>query len=482
MPTTNAFTTRDGALWIQPDGPNTEVYFLGCHDLGDISENTGSIELLRCMDKKGGWKTVGSLKSPPDPVTTSIEGLTFATRDWLEKISCDFTLFSMQRTGGEPDIFTNYVRALVLKNARVSTITDKAIVHHEEETGSTQARDIEAYPPVIRTGTLTARRETTSETLALNDVHAYSVLNCLTGVKPGDQVVACAASSAYTGNVQQTLDAGTTWAALATDPFSAGENMMSIVAFAISDTVTRILVAREAPAGAQGEVAYSDDNGATWTTVNIGGATAGHGAVDSGALFALDQSHIWLASAGGYIYFSNDGGATWTAQTSGTLTTEDLHAVSFADENYGMAVGKNDAILYTSDGETWEAATATGGGDDLYTVAPSGNFWWIGTSGGEMYYSRDEGTTWTARTFSGSGTGSIDDIAWANELVGYAVYNSAITVGSILVTINGGYSWKAITTPSNDGLSALSVVDTNTVYAVGDTESGTAVIIKVTWD
>lgn len=484
MANKDALTTKNnGGLWVQKGGPNTIVEFLGCHDLGDISEPAGGIELLRCMDKKGGWRVVGSLQAPPDPVTTSIENMTFVARDELERISCEFTLYAMQRSGGEPDIFSNYIRALVLNRCRVTSITNKQIVHHEEDQSSLQSRDIEAWPPVFRTGELTARRQSNSETLALNDVIAYSPLDCEAGVVPGDKVIAGADASGYTGNVLGTVDAGGAWAALAADPFATGKNIQSIVAFPISDTITRFLAAQTAVAGAQGVVAYSDDNGATWTTVNIGGAAAGHGAVDSGALFALDQSHIWLASAEGYIYFSSDGGATWTAQTSAELTTEDLRAVSFIDENSGMAVGDADAILFSSDGgTTWEQVTATGSGDNLTCVAPSGNFWWVGTSGGDLWYTRDDGTTWTQRRFSGDGVGDVSDVAFANDLVGYAIHNTAAPVGSILVTINGGYSWKALTTPANNGLNALSIADMNTVYAVGEVGGGTAVIVKATWD
>lgn len=480
---TNALTTRQGALWIQPGGPNTEVYFLGCHDLSDISEPSGSLELLRCMNPKGGWRTVGSIQSPPDPVTTSIENMTFLARDWLERLNCDFTLFALHRSGGEPDIFLNYARAVILNRCRVTTKAHKGIVHHEEEQASTQSRDIEAWPPLYETGALTARRQVTSETLALNDVVSYSALDCDEGVVPGDQVIAGADSSAYSGNVLRTLNAGSSWAALAADPFAAGKNVISLVSFPISDTVTRFLAAQVATGGAQGKVAYTDDNGATWTTVNIGGAAAGHGAMDSGALFALDQGHIWFASAEGYIYFSSDGGATWTAQTSGDLTVEDFHAVSFSDENTGMAVGTGDVILVTSDGgTTWELATATGSAAVLNCIGASGNFWWVGTAGGTLYYSRNDGTTWTQRRFSGDAVGEVADIAFANDLIGYMVHNTAAPVGSIFVTVNGGYSWKALETPTNAGLNALTVADENTVYAVGEIQGGTAVIIKATWD
>jgi photosystem II stability/assembly factor-like uncharacterized protein len=482
MANNNVLTTRQGGLWVQPQGPNTAVYFLGCHDLGDISEPKGGIELLRCMDKKGGWKTVGSTQAPPDAVTTSVENMTYAVRDWLEKVGCEFTLFAMQREAGEPDIFTNYVRALILNNARVTTITDKGIVHHADEISSTRAVDIEAWS-LSRTGTLNVRRQTTSETKDLNDIYTYVPIDpnvdCPT---PGTVAIAVSDSSTYDEDVLKTTDGGSTWTNLAAEPFAAGENVLSVVAFPISNTQNRILVAQAAAAANTGRVSYSDDNGATWTEVVI--PVNGHGAKGPDALYALDQSHIWLGSAKGYVYFSSDGGATWTAQTSGGLTVKDVYGVAFANENDGMAVCADDIILKTSDGgATWELTTAvTGSTDTLTSLTPSGNFWWVGTDAGELYYTRDMGDTWTQRTFSGSGVGAIADIEFANELIGYAIHNTAAPVGSILVTINGGYSWKALTTPTNTGLNALSIADENTVYAVGNATGGTAVIIKATWD
>ena len=480
-----SLNTRNSALWVQPDGPNTKPEFLGCHDLGDIVEPSGSITLVRCMDKKkGGWKTVGSTQAPPDAVTTSIDSLTFAVRDWLEKLSCEFNLYVLTRNGGEADIFENYIRAIVLNNARITSRSDSGLVHHEEEQTSMQSRDIEAWPPVIRTGELTARRQTTSETLALNDIFTYSPLDCENRIKPGDKVIAMADASGYTGNVLQTLDAGVNWAELAADPFATGKNIMSGVAVAISDTVVRLIVAKEATGGQQGQIAYSDDNGATWNLVSIGGASAGHGAVTGRSLFALDQGHIWLVSALGYIYFSYDGGVSWTAQTSGGLTTKNGLSIAFQDENYGMAGFADDVILYTTNGgETWALTAAVSGtGNDVLVVSASGDFWWLGMEGGTMWYSRDLGATWTQRSFTGSGSGDITDMAWANDCIGYAIHNSSAPVGEILCTINGGYSWKAITTPTNAGLNALTVADDSTVYVAGEVQGGTAVIIKVTWD
>jgi len=481
-----ALSTREGALWVQPAGPNTPVYFLGCHDLGDITESMGSVELQRCMNKKGGWKTVGSLTSPPDAVTTSIENLTFSVRDWLEKLSCEFTLFHLHRECGEPDIFNNYKRALILNNARVTSIVNKGLAHHSDEVGSTQSRDIEAWPPLIRTGDLTLRRQTTSETKDINDMYTYVPVNCLVDCPaPGLTALAVTDSSTYDEDVLRTLDGGATWTILAGEPFVKGENVITCCAFPISSTITRLLVGQIAVATNTGRVSYSDDNGATWAEVVFTGIN-GHGAGGHNSLFALDQGHIWLASAKGYIYFSSDGGATWVKQTQGTLSIKDGKSIYFADESNGMAGFNDDIIMKTSDGGlTWSlTAAVTGGGVGCHinAIYKAGDFWWVGTETGKLFYSNDVGATWTERTFPNSGVGKVADLVFANDLVGYLLRNSAAPLGEILVTINGGYTWRAMVTPANSGLNSLAVADENTVYACGDANGGTAVILKATWD
>ena len=34
---TTAYLAGQAGLWVQPDGPNTEPKFLGCHGMGDIT-------------------------------------------------------------------------------------------------------------------------------------------------------------------------------------------------------------------------------------------------------------------------------------------------------------------------------------------------------------------------------------------------------------------------------------------------------------
>ena len=41
-------TTKNGLLWVQPDGPGTTCYPLACHDLGDLGDVEGAIDVMRC--------------------------------------------------------------------------------------------------------------------------------------------------------------------------------------------------------------------------------------------------------------------------------------------------------------------------------------------------------------------------------------------------------------------------------------------------
>lgn len=485
-----AFTSKkNGALWIQPDGPNTEPHYLGCHDLGDLAVPEGGMELLRCFRPDGsGWDVVGSTESPPDPVTLTVTSLLERERDWLERVRCRFAMYILHRDCGQADIFGNYVRGEIVARCRRASRTYAGLVNREEDTSSTLETELEAEPPLLDIDQLKVDRIATTEVNALNAVDANLDSRCYgecgETLDPGDKVVIGADSAVgpATANILFSSDQGVTFAAGAADPFAAGLHAMAVVRFPMGRSTVRILAVQDAPAGGQGHVAYSDDDGATWTVVNLGGAAAGHGVKTGRGLFALDSRHIWLASAVGYIYFSGDGGETWTAQEAGVVTAGNYAAIWFADELNGIAGAPADVIAVTDDGgATWAAATATGGGGDILTVvALDGNRFWIGDDDGKLWFTSDGGATWTQRTgWAGSATGDVVSLYFVNEYQGFMLHNSAAPVGTILRTINGGYDWEALTTPANSGLNHIVAPTGSLAYAVGEANGGTGVILKV---
>jgi photosystem II stability/assembly factor-like uncharacterized protein len=489
---TQALTSKMGALWIQPEGPNTESYYLDCKDLGDIGIPEGAMTLIRCFRADGsGWDTVGSTQAPPEAVTFDVTGLMFNSRDWLEKVKCPFSMYALQRNCGRADNFSNYVRGFGFHNVRRTNRSYSGIVSREEDTQSSFSVSLEAYPPVYEIEELTIGSIVSAATENLNDV----VMNadyfcygdcgdtepsCELGMIAGDSAVGPALA-----DILQTTDAGITWTQVAANPFAAGLDAKAVATYLVGSGTRRYLVAREGTGAAvQGLVAYTDDNGATWTTASVGGAAEGHGAVRGGGLFALDERHIWLASAAGYIYFSSDGGETWAAQEEGAIGVTDYNQVHFEPSGqYGIAGSAADVIIVSSNGgETWTAATATGGGGDILCCQRLDHLRaWVGDDDGNLWYTRDGGVTWTQRTgWVGSGIGDVTDLHFVNDHIAFMLHNTAAPVGTVLYTFDGGYTWIPLTTPTNVGLNAVYACDASQALVVGKNNAGAAVILRVT--
>jgi photosystem II stability/assembly factor-like uncharacterized protein len=115
--------------------------------------------------------------------------------------------------------------------------------------------------------------------------------------------------------------------------------------------------------------------------------------------------------------------------------------------------------------------------------------WWVGTAGGELWYTKDRGQHWTEKNFNGSGSGTVDAIAWATDSVGFMAHTTAGAVGRILRTISGGNSWyvspesASDVLPTNAGILALGlcVQEANVLYAGGKaTGAVDGIIIKGT--
>lgn len=491
------FKTKDnGGLWIQPDGPNTKPSLLPCYDLEEIDAPEGGITLSQCFNGKGGWKTVGYTEEAPEPITTTLGTYKGKTRDWLERVKCPFTLYVNLRDCGKVDVFDNFVRGMALDVAKIVSRKHMGLVRRSEDLNAEQTFDIQALPPLIEYFSMTALRQAVSETEALNDIIMCSAEKCAGpcgdatdlgdgGIAVGD---AATGSPSNIANVLATENGGGAWTATAANPFAGAEHIMSATCFDIGRTTTRWIVARGTTDAANpAEIAYSDDEGATWIQVNVGSVN-GQFANDSGALFALDQYHIWLVTNGGYIYFSDDGGITWTAQSSGTATTNTLRAIHFSDYLNGYAVGNTNTILKTNDGGiTWAVVTGptAKAAVNIYTVNVRDSLHvWLGyasatSTASNLYYTNDGGTVWNQRTFGDSSAGSVDDIDFVDDYIAFLVHNTAAPVGTVYYTVNGGYSWQEISTPTNAGLNAIDALSPTLAFVAGEPQGGTAVLLKV---
>lgn len=465
-PTSGAITTKNGGLWVFPEGPNHPGQYIGCIDMGDVTEPQGDMTLLQCFDVWGKWKTVGTKTSPPDKVTTTLTQLTFQTRTWLERNKGVFGLMLLDRDGGRADVFTNWVRALILQEVRATSKKYGALLHHIDDNESTRDFDVSAQPPVIDVVRVSGRRISTSEVDAFNDV---AMLKTDVGILPYKYGAAVSdGHTAVEGYVWLTDDGGASWVAAAAQPFAVVEDIEAVGILDMGNNLRRIIAAKAAPAGAQGQYAYSDDWGATWTLKSLGGATAGHGPVKGGAICALDYYHVWMCSAAGFIYFSSDGGVTFAAQESGVVTAGDYQQIKMTDDGQaGYACAETGVVAKSVDGINWVACPATIAStpDVLSLFTVDEDHAWVGTATGGLWWTEDGGATWTSRAgWIGAGVGTVDSIIFVSDYVGFMVRNTASPVGYILRTIDGGYTWQVLTADANSGLTIISAGDEN--YAV----------------
>lgn len=481
---TKPMLAGDGALWIQPNGPNTEPKYLGCHETGDLSIPRGDKTLLYQPDPSGPnkFKPSRSYRGEAGAPTVSIESVVAELADYLEKQTCAFPLFIHKASCGRRDIFNNWDRTFILEGADITDETYSNLAARKPDTQdeSMFSMDISAETVIKGFRVTGVRQVTLAGADNINAIANASLEKC--GDDCGEGEEACDSLLACTDveRVYYSNDGGATWAAAAANPFGGVLQVFGIGGFSISKTVTRWLAILGTQAAAAATAAYSDDSGATWT-ISTMNATVDTGANGGNCLAIADPNHIWVVGKGGHTYFSSDYGATWTNQDTVALTTAILYCVDFLDQNHGVIGGAADALLKTTDGgSTWETMTATGGGGDIYGCSMiDENHIWLGDDNGDLWFTDDGGLTWTERG-AGLTAGAINDIEFINEMVGFFVHNTAAPVGALYQTINGGWSWEQITTPANLGLNSLVVCGNNLVYAAGEVGAApaTAVVVK----
>lgn len=483
----------EGALWLS-EGPNKPLKFLGCHTLGDISRPRGDLSLMYCPDpsQPNKWDVIHSFQGSPGPVTTSLATDLTKFKDFMEEIEDSgmaYALYVAMVTQGKKNVFSNYDRVFTLPNFRVTseTLTKLASRNPEDQDRSEQNFEISAED-LYRCYALKSARQAVTETAAFNVIRYFDKRVGDNIVKNTYAYMAGDARSGQAARVWYTANKGETWAATSTNPFGNNEDIIAMEIFEMDRSTYRIIVVRgTADALNPMEIAYSDDEGVTWTAVNVG-STAGQHPFTPHSLFVLDRYNIWLCCRDGYIYKSTDAGATWSAQQSGSLTTQHLNSVEFINDRDGWCAGDNNAILRTSDGgATWELVTGPSGksSDDVNVVGVVDyNRIWLAFDDAELWYTEDRGANWTQRSFQFSGSGEIVSMHWYNEYIGIIAYKNIYltSFGKVLVTLNGGTTWEEVSSvsASNQGINFVHMLTPSLAHAAGEVLGTTGLLLNIT--
>lgn len=219
------------------------------------------------------------------------------------------------------------------------------------------------------------------------------------------------------------------------------------------------------------------DGTETWVKVTVGYVNPGG---VPRCIFALKAGYAFIGGAGGYIYSLDSPANSPVVLDAGSATVQALNAIHAFDELHILAVGAANAVVYSTDGSTFAAVTGPAPAVALNACwMKSETEWWVGTAGGELYYTTDSGVTWTLKGFPGSGSGVVRDINFATNQVGYLAHDTALVAGRILRTIDGGYSWYVLpegtgAIPANDKINSLATCkEPNVVLGGGLADNGT---------
>jgi len=189
------------------------------------------------------------------------------------------------------------------------------------------------------------------------------------------------------------------------------------------------------------------------------------------SLYAFDMNHFIVgtgtdASVGrAAIRITTDGSKNWVVQDVSFITNF-INFIHFYDNNNGIFLG--DPVS-----NVWGIAKSTDGGNSWTKLnnVPSplsgevglvgsgqfrGSEIWFGTSKGRVFYSSDEGNTWSVQTVSADGK-PVVYVSYIDNQKGVAICTSALqqttALAYIMFTNDGGQTWnQSQTDVSNNDL------------------------------
>lgn len=480
----------DTRTFIQEGGPSgsNAVEYMGCTMLGNVAIPLGDKRVIWCPspDQYRAFVPVDREVSRPGNPTTELtawmqrKGVDRQARMAREK--CAFNLYQNMGRCSRPENFDEGEKTLIIEGAEFTEITFNALGVLDSDSApvaiTTPIVFEDAYEVVPITFSEKAAALVTVEVVDVAICDAVSCGDCDDPSNGCEDIYAITLGTGGSpGNAPEIIysnDQGVSWAESTVSTYNGSEGVNAIAC------VGSLLVVCSDLGQSHSWANKSDPT--TWTEVSSG-YVAGKG---PRAIWVKSEREVFFAARGGYIYKAVDVTSSVTAVEAGVQTTQNFNDIG----GYGntlVAVGASNAVVFSKDGGVvWNSVTGPAVAIALNCVwVKSYKEWWVGTANGKLYYTINEGSTWTEKTFSGSGAGTVDDVVFTTPSVGYMAHATATPVGQIFKTKDGGFTWKNTsdyvgTMPDNDRINNVAVCqDPNFVVGVGLGGNATDGIIVV---
>lgn len=439
-------TSGRGAIFIQRDGANTPLEYIGCHGATGLSEDEGSVTRGFCIDDEGNYATAVETVAPPSDVGFSIvqgHSNLASVMDGLR--GCNFNVYFAHSVCGKPSQFTKYDTVIVAKDARRNSVDYGNYVAFDTDERLTKTYAVTAAPPLINAWRL--------------NPYILSYFNIMTSGGSFRSLAACKGGSCgnascsgkcsriwavYNSGTQEGrtayIDSRGAWKTTVKRPFQ--ETDVDWTAQLITCLSSGRLVAVHAATTIGGHLgfSYSDDNGFSWTDYIPNTADPGTNST-TWSIFSRKET-VWVGAAAGYIYRSVDSGATWVAVEPGVLSSATYTSIHFMDDFEGYAVSADSLVKSLDGGETWVEITAPAV-SGMQAVWTTSEYLWV--DGTKVWYRKHTDSVWTERKVPLSYPTSVapfTDIKFANDYVGVILQTGTTGDGTkvnrILYCVTGG--------------------------------------------
>lgn len=461
--------------------PDHEPDFQSCMKGGTLDQSFGDIERVECPDpaRYGGFVEVTSIQGAVDRATSSLVGRYASDLASellrLAKLRCATDVHLHFGECTDPRVFNRFTKAVIMEDVFLTTwASDELGALSSDENAvvnETSDLSIREFYEVLEL-TFQSRAGDT----VMNEVVDVVICDSPSCGECEEESDGCqdiyALQGALTGSpgtapdIIYSLNKGLTWALNEINTLTAAQAANALAC--LDDFIV---------------VVSNDDNALHYKTkANVDAGTVG-GWTENGTGFVVggEPNDIWsvgtyafVVGDGGYVYGTSDPAAGVTVLDAGVATNAILYAVHAISDEFAVAVGAGDAIVWTRNRVNWSVATATGGGGDLQGVwIKNEDEWFVVDDDGNMWYTLDGGDSWTEKVLPGT-SDILHDIAMATDSVMY-VCGSANTTGTAWRSYNGGYDWVALpegigNLPTARDLNALAacVWDANFLVLVGE--------------